>query len=48
MNEVARALHDAAGTRVLLPFPALMREIVRAAGDMTAGRLRATARQAVP
>ncbi|MGX5659733.1 delta(1)-pyrroline-2-carboxylate reductase family protein [Castellaniella ginsengisoli] len=48
MNEAARALHDAAGTRALLPFPALMREIVRAADDMTAGRLCAPARQAVP
>ncbi|MHA3904850.1 delta(1)-pyrroline-2-carboxylate reductase family protein [Castellaniella sp. WN] len=39
---------DAARTAALLPFPALMREIARAAEDMTAGRLCAPARQAVP
>ncbi|KAB0616307.1 delta(1)-pyrroline-2-carboxylate reductase family protein [Castellaniella defragrans] len=48
MNETGRALHDAAGTRALLPLPDLMREIARAAEDLAAGRLCAPARQAVP
>jgi 1-piperideine-2-carboxylate/1-pyrroline-2-carboxylate reductase [NAD(P)H] len=48
MNETGQALCDAAGTRALLPFPALMREIAQAADDMAAGRLCAPARQAVP
>lgn len=48
VNEAAQALHGADGTRALLPFPALMREIARAAEDMAADRLCAPARQAVP
>ncbi|WP_345795906.1 delta(1)-pyrroline-2-carboxylate reductase family protein [Castellaniella sp. MT123] len=40
--------HDAAGTQDLLPWPALMEEIARAARDIEAGRLCAPARQAVP
>ncbi|MGB3275316.1 MAG: delta(1)-pyrroline-2-carboxylate reductase family protein, partial [Castellaniella sp.] len=39
---------DAARTAALLPFPALMQEIARAAEDMTAGLLSAPPRQAVP
>lgn len=48
MSETGPALRDAAGTRTLLPFPVLIREIVQAARDMAAGRLCAPARQAVP
>jgi 1-piperideine-2-carboxylate/1-pyrroline-2-carboxylate reductase [NAD(P)H] len=48
MHETHLTLHGAADTLALLPLPALMAEIVRAADDLTADRLCAPARQAVP
>ena len=48
MHETGLMLQGAAETQALLPMPALMAEIARAADDLRGGRLSAPARQAVP